>query len=81
MGAFIDDASYEQLTPDDLLNERGVSVITPENYYLLDVAYPKGKLYYRVRPVSRFTTDTKNNYEHLRYGAWNTPSLYNFDRV
>lgn len=79
--AFVDAAARENISDEDVLNERGISIVTSENYYTLDLAYPIGKLYYRIRPVGRFTTGTKENYEHIRNGKWSDPISYDIDNA
>ncbi len=38
--------------------------------YFLPLVYPQGKLYFRVRPVGRFTVGTAGNYTYVKLGSW-----------
>ena len=46
-----------------------------QNHYRIYLNYPRGALYYRVRPLGRFT-DGVEAYSHVRRGPWSTVKSY-----
>ena len=47
-----------------------IRVTTSSQYYLIDQVFPKGTLYYRVRPTGRFIAGVGTDYTHVSYGTW-----------
>ncbi|MEM7104345.1 MAG: RHS repeat-associated core domain-containing protein [Bacteroidota bacterium] len=68
--AFIDGQTIVPPTTDDAIFENSVRIRTSQTHYHIDVLYPAGDLYYRVRPVGRFIRGVGDDYSHLKFGAW-----------
>lgn len=64
------DSENEEVPTEDLIFEQAVRVQTSSNFYIMDLIYPSGTVYFRVRPVGFFITGTNGDYTHLRYGQW-----------
>lgn len=68
--AYWDKENDNQNPTEQEIFEQAVRVETNNNYYVMDLVYPEGTVYFRVRPVGRFVLGVNGNYEHLKYGAW-----------
>ncbi|MEL6865412.1 MAG: hypothetical protein AAFP19_13385, partial [Bacteroidota bacterium] len=55
-----------------------VRINTWKNWYALDLSYPEGWIFYRVRAVGRFIQNVNGNYTYRKYGQWST---FNYTRM
>ncbi|MBI1227717.1 MAG: hypothetical protein GC192_20960 [Bacteroidetes bacterium] len=66
---------YDQNAPpatDEELFRTATRITTWANWHELDLTYPSGKVYFRVRPIGRYTNDEGVNGDHSfkELGAW-----------
>jgi len=65
----LDSANWTNETAFDY--KKPTRVRTPWNHFDLDMVYPEGKLYFRVRALGRHIDSTVNgDYSHQKEGAW-----------
>lgn len=57
-------------TEETVLFAQAVRAQTSDNHYTIDMVYPQGIVFFRVRPVGRFINNVGVDYSHLKYGAW-----------
>ncbi len=50
--------------------KRATRIHTTHNHFELDMVYPKGTLYFRVRAVGRYIQNVSNDYTHIKYSEW-----------
>jgi len=58
------------LIPEEELFTEAIRVQTPDNYYTLDMVYPDGDVYFRLRPVGRFIRNVGTDYSIEKRGKW-----------
>lgn len=52
-------------------------VRTPNQKFKIDLTYPTGTLYFRVRPIGRYINNVGSDYSHVKLGDWSY--LYDFN--
>lgn len=68
--AFADAYDTDQSINESFFKDKGWSIVTAENFYILDATFPDGTLAYRIRPRSRQLEGVDSNYSHVKYGKW-----------
>lgn len=59
------------VSEDAFFRNYGYKIETNNNSYVLDVTYPEGNLFFRVRPIGRHVgPDVQGNYSFRDYGDW-----------
>lgn len=69
--------AFDHLNPtgaytEDIHYKEPVNMVLKETDYWLHLTWPKGKLFYRVRPLGRFP----DNVEVVKYGQWSSVNSY-----
>lgn len=57
------------ITQEELF-EQAIRVQTPNNHYTIDMVYPDGDVYFRLRPIGRFIRNVGTNYTIEKRGKW-----------
>ena len=69
---YVDDYDTEDYSTysDDELFTNSTTVETPLTNYTVNLLYPKGKIYFRVRAIGRYVFGVGTDYTQYKYGSW-----------
>ncbi|MEL6866876.1 MAG: hypothetical protein AAFP19_20800, partial [Bacteroidota bacterium] len=54
----------------EALFDKAIRITTQKNWHELDISYPSGYIYYRVRGIGRYIRNVGTDYSQLKYGVW-----------
>ncbi len=74
---FMDKHPVFNIPSDPFDYKPATSITTNKTWHSIDLTYPKGIVYFRVRPVGRYVAGVNNDYTYLKPGAWGYSTVKN----